>query len=393
VGNAIKFTENGEIFIHVGAKICVDEEVTLEFSIKDTGIGIPADKLSSIFTPFTQADTTTTRKYGGTGLGLAITANLVKLMNGEIVVESAIGQGSDFRFTIQTQFTTSTTLANSVEGTIDGLIGKNVMIVDDNPTNRKILQLQCELWGMKSTSAASGSDAIELLKTRNAFDIGILDMQMPEMDGVMLAREIRKTWSKNELPLIMLTSIGYNFQTEEMQNLFTYYVNKPVKHSQLAEMLSKVLSPSAPGSPNDPLIGADLSLFAQRYPFEILVAEDNIINQKMIRNVLQLLGYTADVVANGLEVIEAVKRQRYELIFMDIQMPEMDGYEATSIIVNHMKKDRPIIIAMTANAMKSDKEKCREIGMDDYITKPLKVEDLQKAFQYWGEKQKTAIIA
>jgi CheY-like chemotaxis protein len=212
------------------------------------------------------------------------------------------------------------------------------------------------------------------------------------MDGVMLAKEIRKTIDKNILPLIMLTSIGYNFQKEEMQNLFAYYVNKPIKHSQLSEILSKALSPLSPNTPNTLAVEPDLGQLATKYPFEILVAEDNIINQKMIRNVLKLLGYTADIVANGLEVIEAVKRQRYELIFMDIQMPEMDGYEATSIIIDHLKTNRPIIIAMTANAMKSDKEKCMEIGMDDYITKPLKVEDLKKAFEYWGEKQKSGKI-
>ncbi len=394
IGNAIKFTESGEIYIHLAEAKKTEEIVTLEFSIKDTGIGIPQNKLTSIFTPFSQADTTTTRKYGGTGLGLAITSNLVKLMKGKIWVESIEGQGSDFRFTLQTQYTVSVSDTNQDDKSLDILSGKNVLIVDDNPTNRKILQLQCGLWGMKSIAAESGKVALELLSnsTNKIFDIGILDMQMPEMDGIMLAKEIRKTLDKNGLPLIMLTSIGYNFQKEEMQNLFAYYVNKPIKHSQLSEILSKALSPLALNTSNTLLADSDLGKLAEDYPFEILVAEDNIINQKMIRNVLKLLGYTADIVANGLEVIEAVKRQRYDLIFMDIQMPEMDGYEATSVIIDHLKANRPIIIAMTANAMKSDKEKCMEIGMDDYITKPLKVEDLKKAFQYWGEKQKPQIV-
>jgi len=211
---------------------------------------------------------------------------------------------------------------------------------------------------------------------------------MPEMDGIMLAREIRKEYSKTELPLIMLTSIGYNIQTEEMLNLFSFYVNKPIKHSQLADILLKVLSPTTTSISATLTDTDNLLLLSQKYPFEILVAEDNVINQKMIRNVLQLLGYSSDVVANGLEVIEALKRKRYELIFMDIQMPEMDGYEATRIIVDHMINDRPIIIAMTANAMNSDRIKCLDVGMDDYITKPLKVADLQKIFQLWGEKQK-----
>jgi CheY-like chemotaxis protein len=213
------------------------------------------------------------------------------------------------------------------------------------------------------------------------------------MDGIMLARAIRKIHSKKELPLIMLTSIGYNIQTEDMQSLFAYYVNKPIKHSQLADILLKVLFPELPGNSDQSSTDDSLSLTAQQYPFEILVAEDNVINQKMIRNVLQLLGYSADLVANGLEVIEAVKRKSYELIFMDIQMPEMDGYEATRIIVEHMQRDRPIIIAMTANAMNSDKMKCLATGMDDYMTKPLKVDDLQRTFQHWGEKHKALLKA
>jgi signal transduction histidine kinase/CheY-like chemotaxis protein len=388
IGNAIKFTESGEIYLHLSESKKTLETVTLEFSIKDTGIGIPQDKLDTIFSPFSQADTTTTRKYGGTGLGLAITSKLVKLMNGKLWVESIVGQGSDFKFTIQTEYTSPIADSKQEDKGLKILPGKKVLIVDDNPTNRRILLLQCELWGMKGVPAESGKAALALLAD-TTFDIGILDMQMPEMDGVMLAKEIRKTLNSKSFPLIMLTSIGYNFQKEEMQNLFANYVNKPIKHSQLFEIISKALSPLDRGTSNAISVTTDLGLLAEQYPFEILVAEDNIINQKMIRNVLKLLGYTADIVANGLEVIEAVKRQQYELIFMDIQMPEMDGYEATSIIIDHLKSDRPIIIAMTANAMKSDRDKCMEIGMDDYITKPLKVEDLQKAFTFWGEKQKS----
>ncbi len=389
IGNAIKFTEKGEIYIHIMLKETLDKDVILEFSVKDTGIGIPKDKITSLFSPFMQADASTTRKYGGTGLGLAISSNLVRLMNGNIWVESIEGKGSDFRFTIETRFTTPTAEVNPIYKILQNLPGKDILIVDDNPTNRKILDLQCEFWGMKATTVESGEKALELLRNGSKFDVGILDMQMPGMDGIMLARAIRKIYSKTELPLIMLTSIGYNIQTEDMQNLFAYYVNKPIKHSQLADILLKVLFPELPGNPDQLSSDNSLGLTAQQYPFEILVAEDNVINQKMIRNVLQLLGYTADLVANGLEVIEAVKRKHYELIFMDIQMPEMDGYEATRIIVEHIQSKRPIIIAMTANAMHSDKMKCMATGMDDYITKPLKVDDLQRAFQYWGEKQRT----
>lgn len=387
IGNAIKFTEQGEIYLHCMVKETAADDVTLEFSIKDTGIGIPADKMNSLFSPFMQADASTTRKYGGTGLGLAISSNLVKLMQGKIWVESVEGQGSDFRFTIQTRFTTPTAEIDPVYKVLRSLPGKNILIVDDNPTNRKIMDLQCEFWGMKATSVESGEKALEILKSGNTFDVGILDMQMPGMDGIMLAREIRTRFTKLELPLIMLTSIGYKIQSDDMQNLFAYYVNKPIKHSQLADILLKVLSPVLAEHADHLPADNQPAMLAQQYPFEILVAEDNIINQKMIRNILQLLGYSADLAANGLEVIEAVKRKHYGLIFMDIQMPEMDGYEATRIIVDHLKNERPIIIAMTANAMSSDREKCIAVGMDDYITKPLKVEDLKKTFQYWGQKQ------
>ncbi|MEI6059081.1 MAG: response regulator [Bacteroidota bacterium] len=387
VGNAIKFTEQGEVFIYVVVKHQRDSEVTLEFSVKDTGIGIPKDKLSGIFTPFTQADATTTRKYGGTGLGLTISAKLVKLMKGNIWVISKEGEGSDFRFTIETQFIAAAGEENPVHKLKNNLAGKQILIVDDNPTNRRILKLQCEFWGMDVTVVDSGFDALELISGGRIFDIGVLDMQMPGMDGIMLAKEIRKTLNKNVLPLVMLTSIGYNFQTEEMQNLFAFYVNKPIKHSQLAEILLKALSHSAAKPSTFLNDNSDLKEVSKKYPFEILVAEDNMINQKMIRNVLQLFGYTADIVANGLEVIEAIQRKSYELIFMDIQMPEMDGYEATRIIIEHLKSQKPIIIAMTANVMESDRLKCIEIGMDGYIAKPLKVEDIRNAFEYWGEKR------
>lgn len=388
VGNAIKFTDEGEIFIHIMLKSVVEKVVTLEFSIKDTGIGIPPEKIAGLFSPFIQADTTTTRKYGGSGLGLAISSKLVNLMNGTIWVDSVEGQGSDFRFTIETQFADPAIETDPLPQKFSVLQGKNILIVDDNPSNRKILELQCSYWGMKAVSVESGSKALELLNTGTKFDIGILDMQMPGMDGISLARNIRHTFTKAELPLIMLTSMGFNIHSDDMQQLFAAYVNKPIKHSQLADILLKILSPVANFDSVYESFESELGQTAIKYPFEILVAEDNIINQKMIRIVLQLLGYSTDLVANGLEVIEAVKRKQYNLIFMDIQMPEMDGYEATRIIIDHLKNERPLIIAMTANAMKSDIEKCMQTGMDDYITKPLKIEHLQKVFQLWGEKRK-----
>jgi len=386
VSNAIKFTEKGDIFIHVSLLSNHDGEVFLEFSVKDTGIGIPADKIDTLFAPFTQVDSSTTRKYGGTGLGLAITNSLVKLMHGKIWVLSKEGEGSDFHFTIQTSFSTSEVVPANLNKLSTQIPDKSVLIVDDNATNRKVLTLQCEYWGIKATTAESGKEALVLME-KNRYDAGILDMQMPEMDGVMLAREIRKKYTIEEFPLIMLTSVGFNTESAELRKLFSYYVNKPIKHTQLFEILSKTMLPTKIQMVTKRNIFEKLNEISEKYPFSILIAEDNIINQKLITNIFKILGYKADIAANGIEVLEAIKRKNYDLIFMDIQMPQMNGYEATRIIVQRRKEERPVIIAMTANAMTGDREKCIEVGMDDYITKPMKIENLVNIVQLWGEKK------
>jgi len=386
VSNAIKFTEKGDILIYINQVSRKDNTVVLEFSVKDTGIGIPANKLDSLFSPFTQVDASTTRKYGGTGLGLAITSSLVKLMNGKIWVISEEEKGSDFHFTIQTRYSTHDDEVDMIYKSLQNLPGKSVLIVDDNATNRKVLGLQCHYWGMKTVACESGHEALEILEN-NHFDAGIIDMQMPRMDGIMLAREIRKKLNKDSFPLIMLTSVGFNTEADEFRKLFSYYVNKPIKHSQLAEILLKVMAPTKTKTVTNSAGHENLNQISKFYPFQILVAEDNLINQKLIRNIFELLGYKTDIAANGLEALSALKLKNYNLIFMDIQMPEMNGYEATGIIVERRKEDRPVIIAMTANAMHGDREKCLEAGMDDYITKPMKVDDLIRVIKFWGEKQ------
>jgi signal transduction histidine kinase/CheY-like chemotaxis protein len=386
VSNAIKFTEKGDILIYISLASQKDKNVVLEFSVKDTGIGIPESKIDTLFSPFTQVDASTTRKYGGTGLGLAITASLVKLMKGKIWVNSQDGNGSDFHFTLQTTYSIPDEGADKVNESLQSLPGKSILIVDDNATNRRILCLQCEYWGMKPTACETGKEALVLLDN-NRFDAGIIDMQMPEMDGIMLAREIRKKHSKDHLPLIMLTSIGFNREADELKKLFSHYVNKPIKHSQLGEILLKVIAPKKELKKITLPDYENLSEISKKYPFQVLIAEDNLINQKLIRNVFDLLGYKADIAANGLEALSALKLKNYNLIFMDIQMPEMNGYEATGIIVERRKDDRPIIIAMTANAMQGDREKCIEAGMDDYITKPMRIDELIRVIKFWGEKQ------
>jgi len=386
VSNAIKFTESGDIFIKISEVSHHDGDVVLEFSVKDTGIGIPANKIVSIFTPFTQVDSSTTRKYGGTGLGLAITSSLVKLMNGSIWVESEEGAGSTFHFTIQSSYCKPDNERELTNMMAISIQDKSVLIVDDNPTNRMVLRLQCEYWGMKVSTASSGSEALKLLE-QSRFNIGILDMQMPEMDGIMLARSIRIKYSLEELPLIMLTSVGFNTESTELKKLFSYYVNKPIKHTQLAEVIIKAIFPVKKIDVAKPKDFDKLGEVALKYPFTILIVEDNIINQKLITNVFKLLGYKADLAANGIEALDALKRKNYNLIFMDIQMPLMNGYEATKIIIEHRKEDRPVIIAMTANAMAGDRDKCMEVGMDDYVTKPMKIEVLIHIIQLWGNKK------
>lgn len=389
IGNAIKFTEKGEILVQVTINKHEEEELILEFSVKDTGIGIPSDKIESLFKPFSQVDASTTRKYGGSGLGLAITSNLISLMQGKIWVESEYGHGSDFRFTIKTHFIPPPANTNKSVGKLKKLQGKRVLIVDDNFTNRQILQLQFDCWNIESVALESGVEALELLNGNQTFDMAILDMQMPGMDGEMLAREIRKKYSRSELPLIMLTSIGNTVRSSEVKELFSYYVNKPIKHSVLADIMLSVLMNEQNGSLTIPDIQSEMRSVSILYPFNILIAEDNFINQKLIRKLFELLGYRTDLVANGLEAIEALRRKSYNIIFMDVQMPEMDGYEATRLIKERWGKDGPTIIAMTANAMQGDKEKCLAAGMDDYISKPLRLEDIVNVLVQWGEIKKS----
>jgi len=389
IGNAIKFTERGEILVQVTINKHEEEEVVLEFSVKDTGIGIPADKIESLFKPFSQVDASTTRKYGGSGLGLAITSNLISLMQGKIWVESEHGHGSDFKFTIKTHFIPPPANTNKSVGKLKKLQGKRVLIVDDNFTNRQILQLQFDCWNIESVALESGVEALELLNANQTFDLAILDMQMPGMDGEMLAREIRKKYSRSELPLIMLTSIGNTVRSSEVKELFSYYVNKPIKHSVLADIMLSVLLNEQNGALTIPEIQSEMRSVSILYPFNILIAEDNFINQKLIRKLFELLGYRTDLVANGIEAIEALRRKSYNIIFMDVQMPEMDGYEATRVIKERWGKDGPTIIAMTANAMQGDKEKCLAAGMDDYISKPLRLEDIVNVLVQWGEIKKS----
>ncbi len=389
VNNAVKFTDEGEILITVSRMHQHKNEVELQFSVKDTGIGIPPDKLNKLFNAFTQVDSSTTRKYGGTGLGLAISKRLVELMGGKIWVESEVGRGSVFYFTIKA---TATSVAPKEYLNIQVPELKNVeaLIVDDNKTNLRILKLQLQRWGMRVTSASSGKEALQYIQARKPFAVAILDMQMPEMDGAQLGAKIRKYYSEKQLPMIMLSSIDQPKLAESSKGTFQAFLTKPVKQSLLYNTLLEVLSKTKPKqikdvSPKKTVLDETL---AQRLPLRILLAEDNAINQKLALRILSKMGYKADLAANGIEVLNALERQKYDLIFMDVQMPELDGLEATRRIVqNYPKNQRPVIIAMTANAMQGDKEKCLMAGMDDYISKPINLMEIQAVLERWGKER------
>ncbi|NEQ35047.1 MAG: response regulator [Okeania sp. SIO3I5] len=409
VSNGIKFTESGEVVISITAQeINSDnsQEPTqqIHFAVRDTGIGIPSEGLKRLFQSFSQVDSSTTRKYGGTGLGLVISKRLCEMMGGQIWAESAgnvagnpivanqnnwvyanpIAVGSTFHFTILT--TTAPSIPKPYDNPQPELTGKRVLIVDDNPTNRLILKIQTKKWNMISTGVESAAKALELLMRGEHFDLAILDLQMPEMDGLNLAAKIRKLPKLKTLPLVMLTSVGCpkHNATLDLQAC----VNKPIKSSQLYDVLIKVFADCEIRSKNQAEVDINQNL-AKQVPLRILVAEDNVINQKVALSMLKRMGYSPDVVSNGLEALTALEQVGYDLVLMDVQMPEMGGLEATEHICEKYGKEldkRPAIVAMTAGAMEGDREICLRTGMDDYISKPVKVQALQRVLVNWGRK-------
>ena len=389
LNNAIKFTEHGEIVIRVTREEEADGRARLRFDLMDTGIGISPDAQARLFQPFSQADTSTTRKYGGTGLGLAISKQLVMMMKGEIGVQSKLGRGTTFWFTAE--FEKQKGPATPPRHLKRDLSEERVLIVDDNATNRQIFSQQLASWRMRREAVASGKEALGSLTAAanegNPFGVALLDMQMPEMDGLMLARAIKANPAIAAVRLVILTSSGNVHKNEEMAAAgIEAFLTKPVKQSLLYSTLVKVMGNEIES--NEPMHktvkGEDLSPLPK---IRILLAEDNRVNQKVALGLFQKIGCTADVVANGYEVLSALSRIHYNVVFMDCQMPEMDGYEATQAI-RRLEKDHtkpcpwkaPLhIIAMTANAMQGDREKCLAVGMDDYVCKPVRVSELHAA--------------
>jgi len=380
LSNAVKFTSTGEVVIKVKSKPVTEEQHEIQFCVKDTGIGIPTDKLDRLFKSFSQVDTSTTRKYGGTGLGLAISSKLAERMNGKMWVESQEGVGSTFYFTILATVKPDSQplVALDIQPKLED---QRVLIVDDNATNRLILVKQTEAWGMKPVAVETGHEALDLLEKCHVFDIAILDKQMPEMDGFMLVDEIEAVCQEQTFPIIILSSMGRTKPRDTDKNIAAF-LNKPIKTSSLFNVLlcSVDANPVETNAPQKVVV-IDGEL-GSRNPLRILLVEDNTINQKVALHILHRLGYQADVAGNGLEALDALKRQKYDVVLMDIQMPEMGGDEATRQIRTNWPKDQqPYIIAMTAHALSGDREKYLSIGMDNYVSKPVKLDELVSALE------------
>lgn len=378
ISNGIKFTQQGEIEITAEKTGFEDNRYTLQFTVKDTGIGIPADKFYKLFDSFSQVDASTTRKYGGTGLGLAICERLVTLMDGNIHVESEEGKGSAFVFTIKVAAHTAAIHFKGEErSSIGTLYGKTVLLLDDNETNLKILSKQCSLWGMTPTAVNNYSDAIAAV-TGQHFDVGVIDLLMPEKSGVEVARLIRE--DHITLPLVLFSSAGYLPDDADIKQLFSAVINKPAKHNQIKEVLLRILGGAGiVTAPPETTVRPEAVM-----PIRILVAEDDYINQKFITRAMKKLGYSMDLAVDGKEAVEKAMNTAYQLIFMDVMMPEMDGYEATRLILGHYSQGaRPVIIGLTANALTGDREKLLQAGMDDYLSKPYKIQDIEKLINKW----------
>lgn len=396
LSNAVKFTPRGEVVVNVSAAATHGAHHEVCFSVRDTGIGIPADKLGMLFQSFTQVDASTTRKYGGTGLGLAISKRLAEMMGGRMWVDSQVGQGATFHFTIVAEAAGPQLASSYLQEFSHALAGKRVLIVDDNSTNRRILVKQSLVWGMLPSAAASGIEALDFIRHGQAFDVGILDMSMPEMDGMGLALEIRKLRTAEVLPLVMLTSLANLRERDDNMARagFAAYLNKPIKPVALLDALMHAMGVTLCAEP-EPISEIETGSLAERLPLQILVAEDNRVNQKVVQRLLARLGYRADVVASGKEALDALERQNYHVILMDVQMPEMDGLEATRrIIARYGTEAAPRIVAMTANAMLGDREACLAAGMHAYVPKPVELEDVHNVLlevtghtvaQYGGE--------
>ena len=391
VGNAVKFTEKGEVEVSVEATPHGDGRTEMHFRVRDTGIGIPAERVDRLFQAFSQVDASTTRRFGGTGLGLAISRRLAEMMGGQMWVESTPGVGSTFHFTVLAEATAAPS-GHAATVQLPELAGRRVLLVDDNHTNLRILTLQLSHWGLEPRATTSPAEALRWLEAGERFDLAILDMVMPEMDGLDLAARMRQRCTVSELPVVFLSSIG---RTEiltlgrerglDAEQIAQGFLTKPAKAAQLLARLASVLGGQVRPAQRAPLATPQIPRLAESVPLRILLAEDNHVNQRVALRMLDRMGYRAEVAANGKEVLQALDRQPFDVILMDVQMPEMDGYEATRR-VRERPGEQPIILAMTANALQGDREECLAVGMDDYLPKPLRPGDLGDKLTAIGAK-------
>jgi len=384
VGNAIKFADKGEVTLKVQVEAEDARDRILRFTVSDTGIGIPKEKLESIFDPFTQADSSTTRKHDGTGLGLTISMRLVQMMGGRISVESEVGRGSQFHFTTRIAVAKAKKINPGVDVSPDIVPGRKILVVDDNRTNRRILESMLHRWQMKPTSVQDGEEALAQLATAReagqAYGLILTDMHMPKMDGFALVERIRQRPELAAATIMMLTSAGYQGDADRCRHLgVAAYLLKPIRQSDLREAIAHVLGARKQESAT-PLI-APFSLQDSQHPrayLNVLLAEDNRVNQQLVTRLLEKRGHRVLVAANGLEVLEALKKEHFDLVLMDVQMPEMDGLEAT-VAIREKEKGSAFhqpIIALTAHAIKGDREICVAAGMDGYLTKPIRPNEL-----------------
>ena len=401
LSNAIKFTKTGHISFcvkQVASQIGSDgkAQIRLQFSVTDTGIGLSAEGLARLFKPFVQAEASTAQKFGGTGLGLTISKRLVELMGGKIWAESVASKGSTFHFTITAAMET-VPVPFGLSGRQELLAGLNLLIVDDNAASCSALEDRFARWGMTSMSAENSSKALELFKSGKEFDLALIDAQMPGTDGFTLAAEIHQLPRAELLPIVLLVPLGVRLEPPQSTRIpFINYASKPIKTAQLFEGIRRALTNTKNPAEKAPEVKPETPKPAAK-PLQILLCDDNSINQKVATRILQQIGYKPDVVGNGLEALDALEKKKYDLVFMDVMMPEMDGLEATREIRKRQKavasenyKSRIIVIAMTAQAMQGDREKCLAAGMDDYLAKPIRPGDVSGMITKWTASESIA---
>lgn len=392
VSNALKFTEKGEVLILIqkGDSSESGDEIELLFSVRDTGIGIKKEKQAKLFKAFSQVDVSTSRKYGGTGLGLAICQKLTHLMGGSISMESEWGKGTTITFSIKTQEIQPENNTQEHSSLTRFIKGNSVLIVDDNDTNLTVLAKRLEKWGILPFQANSAKKALDWLSKNPLPSLIMTDYLMPEMDGITFTEELRKQYSPEKLPVILLSSYTENLKEIKERSLFTHILLKPCKQGQLANSLSQVLgegslqieaSHSSP-SPNTLTLG-------EQYPMNLLVVEDNLVNQKMIKKMLQKMGYEIQIAHHGQEAVDITEKENFDLVLMDIQMPVMDGLEATQRIRTRNPYSPTFIIALTASTLREDQDKCFAHGMDDFLAKPFRKVELEELLKKYGEQINT----